>query len=318
MKNMAQEKILAICIRDESYEDFISIGKRIHRMDNSIIVNISNGAFHPDQLPMRFNHLPLLTLYLVNPPVIMPARGCTLCVKDIGKLEEYKNFVAAGIPIPKVKPYSIGDTVEQSEWGDYVVLKPVHSSIGIGNILVHTSWLKEIEHNRIPPDHPLASSSYLLQQFIDTGPNALSYRILSFLGRPLMCVSFRRTRPIKYPESLDEIFLNDSFTSNFTQGETTYIERDSKLANDEEVISFSRQVFNAHPDFPLQGLDIIRDTKSGKLFVLENNSGGNVWTFSRKDTPTYQAIGRKALLTQFMAFDRAAEILLQKTHELAR
>lgn len=40
MKNMAQEKILAICIRDESYEDFISIGKRIHRMDNSIIVNI--------------------------------------------------------------------------------------------------------------------------------------------------------------------------------------------------------------------------------------------------------------------------------------
>ncbi len=315
---MTQEKVLAICIRDESYEDFISIGKRIHRLDNSIIVNISNGAFHPNQLPARFNHLPLLTLYLVNPPDIVPTRGHTLCVKDIGKLEEYKNFVAAGMPIPKVKPYTTGETVDPNAWGDYVVLKPVRSSIGIGNILVRTSWLKQIERNRIPADHPLASSPYLLQQFINTGPNALSYRVLSFLGQPLLCVSFRRTRPIKYPESLEEIFHNDSFTSNFTQGEKTFIERDSKLANDEEVISFSRQVFNAHPDFPLQGLDIVRETKSGKLYVLENNSGGNVWTFSRKDTPTYQAIGRKALLTQFMAFDRAAEILLQKTHELAR
>ncbi len=315
---MTQQKVLAICIRDESYEDIISIGKRIHRLDNSIIVNISNGQFHPDQLPTRFNHLPLLTLYLVNPPDIVPTRGHTLCVKDIGKLEEYKNFVAAGIPIPKVKPYTIGETVDQSEWGDYVVLKPVHSSIGIGNILVRTSWLKQIERNRIPAGHPLASSPYLLQKFIDTGINALSYRVLSFLEQPLLCVSFRRTRPIKYPVSLEDIFHNDSFNSNFTQSEKTFIERDSKLANDEEVLTFSRQVFNAHPDFPLQGLDIVRERKSGKLYVLENNSGGNVWTFSRKETPTYKAVGRKALVTQFMAFDRAAKILLQKTHELAR
>ncbi|MGB4346557.1 MAG: hypothetical protein WBJ21_09195, partial [Burkholderiaceae bacterium] len=173
---MAHEKVLAICTREENYEDFVSIGKRIHRLDNSIIVNISNGQFHPEQLPTRFNDLPLLTLYLVNPPDKVPTRGYTLCVKDIGKLEEYKNFVAAGVPIPKVKPYTIGEIVDAADWGDYVVLKPVHSSIGIGNILVHTSWLKEIEHNRIPPDHPLASSPYLLQQFIDTGPNALSYR----------------------------------------------------------------------------------------------------------------------------------------------
>ena len=60
------------------------------------------------------------------------------------------------------------------------------------------------------------------------------------------------------------------------------------------------------------------DAKSGKLYVLENNSGGNVWAFSRKGSATLQAIGRKALVTQFMAFDRAAEILAKKTHELAR
>ena len=52
--------------------------------------------------------------------------------------------------------------------------------------------------------------------------------------------------------------------------------------------------------------------------MLENNSGGNVWSFGRKEATTLQALGRKALVTQFMAWDRAAEILVKKTHELAR
>ncbi len=315
---MQEKKVLAICVRDQNYEDFISVGKRIHRLDNSIIVNISNGQFHPDQLAARFNHLPLLTLYLVNPPDKVPARGHTLCVKDLGKLDEYTNFVAAGVPIPKVKPYTIGESVDPKEWGDYVVLKPVYSSHAQGNLLVHTTWLEQITHNRIPPEHSLSGTPYLLQQFVETGSHALSYRVLSLLGQPLMCISWRRTRVIKYPDTLDEIFSNESFTSNFKQEENMLDEREFKIANDEEVVKFSSQVFNAHPDLPLQGIDIVRDAKSGKLYVLENNSGGNVWTFSSLISPTLKAIGRKALVTQFMAFDRAAEILVKKTRELAR
>ncbi len=315
---MQEKKILAICVRDQNYEDFISVGKRIHRLDDSIIVNISNGQFHPEQLPARFNYLPLLTLYLVNPPDIVPARGHTLRVKDLGKLEEYKHFVAAGVPIPKVKPYTIGETVDPNQWGDYVVLKPVHSSHAQGNLLVPTTWLNQIERNRIPPGHSLSSSPYLLQQFVDTGQYAMSYRVLSFLGQPLMCISWRRTRAVTYPATLDEVFTNETFTSNFKQEENLFDEREFKIANDEEVIKFSRQAFNAHPDLPLQGIDIIRDAATGKLYALENNSGGNVWTFSSLISPTLKVIGRKALVKQFMAFDRAAEILVKKTHELAR
>lgn len=252
------------------------------------------------------------------PAATLPVRGHTLCVKDLGKWEEYKNFVAAGIPIPKAKPYTIGDTVDPAEWGNYVVLKPVHSSHAIGNMLVPTNWLGQIELNRISPTHPLASSTYLLQQFVDTGLNATSYRVLSFLGTALACISWRRTRTTKYPDTLDEIFSNESFTSNFKQAKNIFEEREFKIANDEEVLEFSKHVFNVHPNLPLQGIDIIREKSSGKLFVLENNSGGNVWTFSRQDSPTLKAIGRKALLSQFMAWDRVAEILVAKTNELAR
>lgn len=315
---MSAKKILAICVRSQNYDDFINVGKRIHRLDNSIIIHISNGEFHPNKLAPHLNNLPLLSLYLVNPPDIVPARGHSLCVKDLGKLEEYKNFVAAGVPIPKVKPYTIGETVDPAEWGDYVVLKPVYSSHAQGNLLARTNWLGEIVHNQIPQTHPLASSPYLLQQFVDTGFHAMSFRVLSFLGQPLMCVSWRRTRATKYPDTLDEIFSNESFTSNFKQEKNMFDEREFKIANDDEVIEFSKQVFNAHPELPLQGIDIVREAKSGKLYVLENNSGGNVWTFSNAISPTLKVIGRKALVTQFMAFDRAAEILVKKTHELAR
>jgi len=309
---------LALSIREEIFEDFRNIAKRIERLDNSIGVLIRIERFHPHEIPLQFHGLPLLTLHLVNPPETPHTRGCTLCVKDLGKLEEYKNFVAAGMPIPKVKPYTIGETVDAAEWGDYVVLKPVHSSHAIGNLLVPTNWLAQIERNRIPATHPLASSPYLLQQFVDTGFHAMSFRVLSFLGQPLMCVSWRRTRAIKYPDTLDEIFSNESFTSNFKQEKNMFDEREFKIANDDEVIEFSKQVFNAHPELPLQGIDIVREAKSGKLYVLENNSGGNVWTFSNAISPTLKAIGRKALVTQFMAFDRAAEILVKKTQELAR
>ncbi|MGB4347146.1 MAG: hypothetical protein WBJ21_12215 [Burkholderiaceae bacterium] len=315
---MKVTKLLAISIRDESFEDFLNIAKRVNRLDSSIGILIRNGSFHPREIPLRYQNIPLLTLYLVNPPDTPHTRGCSLSVKDLGKLEEYKNFIAAGVPIPKVKPYTIGETVDAAEWGDYVVLKPVYSSHAIGNLLIPTNWLKQIERNTIPPTHPLASNLYLLQQFVNTGAHAMSYRVLSFLGQPLMCISWRRARPIKFPESLDEIFTNESFTSNFKQEENLFDEREFKIANDEEVVKFSSQVFNANPDLPLQGIDIVRDAVSGKLFVLENNSGGNVWTFSNQASPTLKAIGRKALVTQFMAFDRAAEILVKKTHELAR
>jgi hypothetical protein len=316
--SMKISKLLTISTRDENFDDFLNVAKRINRIDSTIGVLIRNGSFHPNEIPLRYLKLPLLTLYLVNPPDTLPVRGHTLCVKDLGKMEEYKNFVAAGIPIPKVKPYIIGETVDPTEWGDYVVLKPVYSSFGIGNMLVRTSWLGQIELNRIPLGHPLATIPYLLQQFIDTGANAISYRVLSLLGQVLMCRSTSRTKLTTYPESLDEIFLNHSFTSNLAPGEQTINERKLELVEDQEILELSKDAFNAHPDLPLQGIDFVRDAKSGKLYVLENNSGGNVWAFSRKGSATLQAIGRKALVTQFMAFDRAAEILAKKTHELAR
>src|SRR5262249_52936186 len=49
------------------------------------------------------------------------------------------------------------------------------------------------------------------------------------------------------------------------------------------------------PGNPLQGVDIIREAESGKLFVLEANPGGNTWTFSKGKMRSRQATLQKAL-----------------------
>ena len=308
---MQPKKILAICIRDESFEDFLSIAKRVNRIDKTIGVMIRNGSFHPSEIPLQYLSLPLLTLYLVNPPATLPARGHTLCVQDLGKWEEYKNFAAAGLSIPKAQPYTIGQTVDPVEWGEYVILKPTHESLGRGVLLIPTTELKKISSDTIAQHHSLKKVSYMLQQFIDTGPLLPGNRVMSLLGQPLLSYCWEDCTPIKLPTNLEESFSRSFFASAENK-------RIRKLMIDDDILEFAQRIFHIHPDLPLQGIDIIRDTKTKQLYVLENNSGGNIWSFSMTNSNPYKSFGRKAMLSQFMAWDRAAEILVKKTHELAR
>jgi D-alanine-D-alanine ligase-like ATP-grasp enzyme len=59
------------------------------------------------------------------------------------------------------------------------------------------------------------------------------------------------------------------------------------------------------------GVDIIRESQSGRLYVLEVNPHGAVWHLSsplRKD-PEHA----RELYSQFNALDLAADLLIQKT-----
>ena len=62
---------------------------------------------------------------------------------------------------------------------------------------------------------------------------------------------------------------------------------DSKVgANyDEEIIRFGEWAHSAFPEIPLLGFDIVREVPSGKLFVLEANAIGYVWSFYTGQKP---------------------------------
>ena len=70
----------------------------------------------------------------------------------------------------------------------------------------------------------------------------------------------------------------------------------------------------AFPEIPLLGFDVVREVSSGKLYVLEANAIGYIWSF----TPHQVADYGFSFEAQFDGVRKAAYILAQKTQECAR
>ena len=304
-----QEKVLAICCRPENYNDFLAIGKRIIKKAPEIAVAIKPASYHPDELDPALRDFPLLNIYLVSPPEKLPTRGKTLYVEAIDKFEQYQHFTLANVSTPKTIDYEIGQPLDFNDWGEYVFLKSRSSSHSENSFLIPTKYILDIK----PYFEKLGlSNKMLVQQFIYSGEHANHYRILSFLGEPLYCTKCSNPYRLLLPSNLDEVFNNKT-----TQSSLQNIDLQFQSEIDQEVLNFSRKVYNVFKEQPLQGIDIVAEQSTKKLFVLEGNQGGYVWTFSLPTSKMLAALGRTALLNQFDAFDVACDILIKKTNELA-
>jgi hypothetical protein len=303
-------KILAICCRPENYDDFLAIAKRIIKKAPEIAVVIKPLIYHPDELDPTLNHFPLLNIYLVNPPEKLPTRGKTLFVKAIDKFDQYLHYVQANISIPKTIEYEIGQSLNLNEWGDYVFLKATNSSFSLDSFLIPTKSILDIKPYF---DKLKIQTKILVQEFVYTGEYANHYRVLSFLGEPLYCTKISNPYRLLIPSTLEEAFNN-----NTAQTSLQNIDLQFQSETNKEVLDFSRKVYNVFTEKPLQGIDIVFDNNKKKLFTLEGNQGGNVWSFSNPTSKMRAALGRTALLTQLNAFDVACDALIKKTNELAK
>ena len=304
-----QEKVLAICCRPENYNDFLAIGKRIIKKAPEIAVAIKPASYHPDELDPALRDFPLLNIYLVSPPEKLPTRGKTLYVKAIDKFEQYQHYALKNISTPRTIDYTVGQEIDVKEWGEYVFLKAKNASFSLNSFLIPTKYILDIKPYF---DKLKMQTKILLQEFIYTGEYANHYRVLSFLGEPLFCTKFSNPYRFSLPSNLEEAFNN-----NTTQSSLQNIDLQFQSEIDQEVLNFSRKVYNVFKEQPLQGIDIMAEQSTKKLFVLEGNQGGYVWTFSLPTSKMLAALGRTALLNQFDAFDVACDILIKKTNELA-
>jgi hypothetical protein len=90
--------------------------------------------------------------------------------------------------------------------------------------------------------------------------------------------------------------------------------RDRIMTDDPEILAFARRMHQAMPDVPLQGLDILREQGSGRLYAIESNPGGNTWHFSSMLAAKMReemGNGREILLKQFGAMEVAARALVR-------
>ena len=90
-------KALIVVHREESADDFREIAMRIKKLDPTICGAMAPEYISEEMLPPHFLALPLLVVYLVNPPASNAEQGIicnatNLTVENLNKIQEYDHF----------------------------------------------------------------------------------------------------------------------------------------------------------------------------------------------------------------------------------
>jgi hypothetical protein len=246
--------------------------------------------------------------------VFRPLRGKVYQGWPIPKFEEVRRLREAGVPVPRTEILTPKTDLNPDLWGEFVIVKPTDiatSSKGRGIQLMRTRRVRYRAPHEYPEDHPGQLGPMMIQQYVNSGDHVSIYRVLSFLGKTMYAQDkVVRSKKIDLTAS-DEEIENAPITDQ--SGEVDRI-----LRVWPEAVDIARRAHAAFPEVPLVGVDVIRDETTGKIYVLELNSGGNTWHFSsglvaavrKLNGPDFEAARR----SQFDAFRTAARALVEKTN----
>jgi hypothetical protein len=310
---VAYKKALILVHRNENADDFQQIARRIRKLDPTIGVTMVSDFLTSKMVPPEYLNLPMLVIYLCNPPPSEFKVATKLAVKEMSKVEEYAHFKQHNIPCLPIEPFKWGMELDQNIYGEWVVLKPENkTSTGRDINMVPTKLLPTLRLADFPENHLIREDSYLVQKFIKCGETPTHYRVTVFLNEILFTTRARST--LSYPETDISLMLKTTVASNMRENRTT------QLFQDEQINSFALTVATTFPKNPLLGIDILQDDLTGNLYVLEVNLGGNTWHFSSSNGENYRFNlgGKNAMVRQYNAWDKAALALIRNTHALAR
>jgi hypothetical protein len=322
---------LILVHRGPDYErDFDEIAAKVTALDEDITVYHRPSSLDAE-LPAGVWEHPTLTVALVQRFRVPIARGPVLRNSTIGKLAQQEIFRRHGIATPPSLPFRFGMKLDPILFGNFVVLKPLNlrlTSHGDGVMLFRRQRAEGLREAELPAHHPLRRlrSDFLVQRYVHTGADIRWNRVSSLFSRPLYAIHSMSRQPKLDLSDPDEAIENADIT-NGRDGD-----RIQQFSAQPDILALARNVHDALPHIPLLGIDILREQRTGKLFVLEANPGGNTWHFSSRsgwewrqamardasaDPKVIDETARHRLISQFGAFDVAAQVLAEKTAELA-
>jgi hypothetical protein len=312
-----KKRNLIIIYRGQRYrDDFDEISKTVIRFAPEITVYHLPASLRAD-LPVSAWQYPTLTVALLGKFNFKPRRGPVLVSEAVGKLMQQRILREHGIPTPPAELFRFGMTIDPIKFGEFVLLKPMDGrfqSRGLGINVFRRARAEQLTPASFPPDHPIFRDreGYILQKFVHTGENPMTFRVATFLGEVLYSARYRSKTASPDLTSHDAVIEAGDFTQKH--------EKTITFEYEDDVLALARKVAVAFYHFPLLGIDFVRDVKSSKLYVLEVNPGGNTWHFSsamwedrRRQNPQLVS----DMKSQFGAFDRAAEALVKKTRLIA-
>lgn len=253
------------------------------------------------------------TLLFSPVPVHLPSeiRGHRLIARHKSKLEEIAMLSSEGFPVPHSAPLTRDLDLDEGTWGSMVIVKPTTGRGGHAVRLMRTADVQALI--RSTPSE-LGHGPLMVQRWIDTGPHVNFFRAMTVLDRVVLVYNV---------EALDPATLSGSDAG------AVLLDIDRQLRRRRQVNSGDRDVYDLaariarQVDFsPTFGIDIVREHATGRMFVLELNSGFPTWHLSSRGAKRKErTMGTFTLAErygQYNALDAISDALALATRRLAR
>jgi hypothetical protein len=298
----------------QDIRDFHAIAERVEDLAPDIRAFVVYNSARNVLTRKKAAGLPTLVFSPGELDDFRPARGKIYAGHFIPKSAQMQRLAQAGVPVPPfVGPAD--DPAKLRELSDIVLVKADdrNASLGQGIQLRRRS---DLERERAGGGDTPAGGA-LVQSYIDTGPYPSNYRVHTLFGRTLL--AYRKISTVRGPDpDMPDSALREAvFQARARTGQR------HEICREDDVLALARRAYEAMPEIPLHGCDIVRDCGSGRLYVLEINAGGNTWVFSygSRDAPytlrLRDSLGVADLAAPFDTFTVAAHALIAKTREEA-
>ena len=297
----------------QDIEDYREIASRIHQRTDDIRVFIAGTKDKAWAQAEEAYSLPSLTVSPMPFKHFRPGGGTVLVGEEYPKGYQYERMEAEGVPIPEWVRVTPDIKLDPEHWGPYVVVKPEMGRKGSEIFITRTHRVRYKSPEKFAPEHPIHKAPLMAQRFIYTGKWAYHYRVVTFLGKALMAWHIEQGHDFPALEEkwgFDQAGGGVSIVSN--KRSSSYVETD-----DAGAIAVAEAAHRAMPELPLLGSDIVRETESGKYYLLECNPRGDAWLMSSAIGRDIQEIHGLDSPNQFGALEIATNVLIQAVRERA-
>jgi hypothetical protein len=304
--------------RTVSQVDLVELAERVERRAPDIGVGLA-GKRKADQWRLLPHALrPTLTVVFGELRRSRFLSGRILHCANLPKHAELERLRAAGIPVPDWTVIRPGLQLDPAEWGPYVVVKPSVGAQGSDVRIRRTTRVRYEPPESLPRQHRIRKGPLIAQRFVYTGPWAVSYRVCTFFGRALYCWRVEQSHQ-KRPLGSHWDFGGGEGVGGGIQIVAPARTSSYQLVDEPDVIDLAERAHRlAFPGYPYLGVDLLRDAETGRLSVIEVNTGGHVWHLSSATGRGIQSAQGIDFGAQFGALDRAAEQLVLVTRRHAR
>jgi hypothetical protein len=245
-------------------DDFEEIKAKIESLTGEIDVQIVEADSPHNALDDSTWQRPCLVVSFGTPIGFRPERGMIYSCGPIPKFLQLERLHRAGVPVPLSAQLKFGEPLNKTFWGPLVVLKPTApGSMSQGAVfLMRTERVVDYAEVMFPSGHPSRKWPVIVQRFVDTGEWPSYYRVLTLFGEPLYCLWGASPNQRPSLDAPDEVLLKSKIATNAEFGGKRC------AAYDADVLQLARRVYEVFPEIPLQGVDVIREEGTARLFVL--------------------------------------------------